>query len=254
MRLLIISVLAVAMIGMMVPSVYASSHSTETPDHIKEEIETKNKKKDCLNESEFNTWNDGVCITPKWLPTEKTNLNFMPKGETPEHIKELLAKLGFTKAEQKIRDNHNYALQTMPITQNEFIQLSEKYQNQYNKMYFDECPRIHGGPPFLDYDHQFAYTKCQIDAGTENERIQNLLISLCCVTESQKQQMINDANRVLERDLTILEAKKVEYERENNPVEPSTSEQNSTQESSQGGGCLIATATFGSEMAQSFYN
>jgi len=249
MRLLLFSIMTVAMIGLMIPSAFASEHSTtSTPEAIKEMMEQREKFR-CLTESIVHTWKDGECITkPEWYTSNQTNWS-VPKAETPKHIKELVVNLGFKKAEQEIRDAHNYELQTMPITQNEFIQLSEKYQNQYNKMYFDECPRIYGAPPFRDYDHQFAYTKCQVDAGTENERIQNLLISLCCVTESQKQQLIDDANRILELDLGILEAEKAKYERENNPVEPTTSEQISTQESSQGGGCLIATAAFGSEMA-----
>ena len=41
-KIILLSILAVAMIGLMGPSGYASAHSTETPDHIKEEIETKN--------------------------------------------------------------------------------------------------------------------------------------------------------------------------------------------------------------------
>ena len=75
------------MIGVMIPSVYADEYAS-APDHIRDSL----LKKDCLKESEYNTWKDGECIAPDWLPTKKQNLNFMPKGETPEHIEELLTK------------------------------------------------------------------------------------------------------------------------------------------------------------------
>ena len=54
MKILLLSVLAVAMIGLMIPNAYANEYS-DAPDHIRELLE----RKDCLNESEFNTWKDG---------------------------------------------------------------------------------------------------------------------------------------------------------------------------------------------------
>tara|TARA_Y100001936_G_scaffold246133_1_gene289480 strand:- start:182 stop:1168 length:987 start_codon:yes stop_codon:yes gene_type:complete len=95
-KILLLSVLAIAMIGLMIPSAFASGHSTETPDHIKEKLQVE--KKECLNESELNTWKDGECIIPDWLPTEKINLNNMPATETPEEFNNLIVKSAYADA------------------------------------------------------------------------------------------------------------------------------------------------------------
>ena len=95
MKILLLSVLAVATIGLMIPSAFASEHSTtSTPEAIKEMMEQREKFR-CLTESIVHTWKDGECITkPEWYTSNQTNWS-VPKAETPKHIKELVVNLGF---------------------------------------------------------------------------------------------------------------------------------------------------------------
>ncbi len=216
MRLLIISVLAVATIGLMVPTAYANEYS-DAPDHIRELLE----RKDCLNESEFNTWKDGKCLTANWLPSEKMNLNNMPKGEMPEGVKEHVKKLEFEGREKKIREAYERELRTMPLTQNEYVTLSEAVQNKWNRMESD-CSNRYGTPDpsqvnygFRSMDHQFAWNECIINAQTWHEQQQNsLLYERCCISESQSRNLMNEINREKNRAYAELEADKAAYLRE----------------------------------------
>jgi len=273
------------MIGLMVPSVFASDHSVETPDHIKEEHAMNKERSSCLAKKHY-VWEDGKCQPTEWwankvkswgikqdLHSNKTynidgakyDLNFMPVGETPEHVEENLNLVEFRKIQRYIEQKYEQKLQTMPLTENEYVALSEIVQNKWSKMESD-CSNRYGTPDpsqlnygFRSMDHQFAWNECIINAQTWHEQQQNsLFYERCCISESESKNLIKQYNREknlahaeLETEYQAeIEAVVAQVEAEYNELrEEEGLEPVSQKPQPSGGGCLIATAAFGSEMA-----
>jgi len=253
------------MIGVM----FSSAYSAETPERIKEQL----AKKECQSKTQWHVWKDGECKISKvprmpqsWdlldkqkIPSDYTfdfersdyNLNNMPKAETPKAIEDRVKGLELEGAEERIREAYERELRTMPLTQNEYVVLSAAITNKLNEI-DSQCQAKYGTPNpyqenfgFSSFDQQFAYNECIISAQSWHEDQQNyILYELCCIHESQKKELMDELNRKTNLAYAELEAEKAAYLREQEGLEPVSQKPQPS-----GGGCLIATASFGSELA-----